>query len=449
MPSSSLEKALLTMILIGYLIVGTLFAIQVPDWQAPDEPAHYNYVAQVANDGCCPMIEDGDWQSAYQAELTSIKFASSALDRLDTIQYEDHQPPLYYLLASLVFKLSNGSLTALRLFSMLLGAGVVILSYMIGKRVFPNQPQVALGAMALVTFHPQHLSMITSVNNDALAEVIIAVALLWIIRYLQASNIPVWQFGLIMAVGLLTKTTTYFLAGVIPLAILLRWYQEKGSIQSLIKAWAIFLVIALGIGGLWWIRNFGVYGFPDFLGLRAHDAIVVDQPRTAEYIANNGMAVYIREMIRVTFNSFWGQFGWMAVPLDNVLGGWIYRGFAILMTIGGSGLLVARLPRQAESDTQQEPRTQWAVWVILTITLVLAVLAYLYYNTEFLQWQGRYMFSGLIPFALILAYGVDGWRTRLFGRWDISRWLTVLLFMGIALVDIYLLFTVIVPNLSP
>ena len=47
------------------------------------------------------------------------------LGDLPTIQYEDHQPPLYYLLASLVFQLTNGSLIALRLFSVLIGAGVV------------------------------------------------------------------------------------------------------------------------------------------------------------------------------------------------------------------------------------------------------------------------------------------------------------------------------------
>jgi hypothetical protein len=77
------------------------------------------------------------------------------------------------------------------------------------------------------------------------------------------------------------------------------------------------------------------------------------------------------------------------------------------------------------------------------------VLAYLYYNSEFLQWQGRYMFPGLIPFALLLVYGVDAWRDRLLARWELSRWLTPLLLMGLAVLDIYLLFTVIVPNLSP
>ena len=442
MPQSNLEKFLFALILLGYVIVGSLFATRTPDWQAPDEPAHYNYVAQVAGSGCCPQIEQGDWQSDYQNELTTVKFAPDTLDRLDTIQYEDHQPPLYYLLASLVFKLSNGSLTALRLLSMVLGAVIVGLTYVIGKRVFPEHPHIALGAMALVAFHPQHLMMITSVNNDSLAEVVIAFALLWIIRYLQTEHVPVWQLGLIMAIGLMTKTTTYFLAGVIPLAILLKWRTQGQPIITLIRAWGIFLVIALGIGGLWWLRNFGVYGFPDFLGLRAHDAVVTDQPRTADYIAQHGSDVYFREMLRVTFNSFWGQFGWMAVPLDNVLGGWIYRGFALLMGVGLSGWVVARFTRRSEEKTSSSlpiRRGGINVWIILIVTLILAMLAYLYYNSEFQQWQGRYMFPGLIPFALVLVYGVDAWRSLLLSRWQWTVWLTSLAFSMLALLDVYLL----------
>jgi 4-amino-4-deoxy-L-arabinose transferase-like glycosyltransferase len=450
MPLSNTEKILFMLILVSYIVVGTLFAMQTPAWQAPDEPAHYNYVAQVARDGCCPLIEDGDWQSDYQLELTTVKFAPDYLDRLDTIQYEDHQPPLYYLLASVVYSLTGGSLTALRLFSMVLGGVVVVIAFIIGKQVFPNRPQIALGTMALVAFQPQHMMMITSVNNDALAEVIIAVGLLWIIRYLQTEKIPVWQLGLIMALGLMIKTTIYFLAGVIPLAILLKWHTQKRPLRDLIQSWAIFLVIALGIGGLWWLRNFGVYGFPDFLGLRAHDSVVVGQLRTADYIAQNGIAVYRSEMLRVTFNSFWGQFGWMAVPLDNVLGGWVYRGFAGLMLVGISGLFVARLPRQPQGKIDDSNRrTRFNVWIILIATLILAVLAYLYYNSEFLQWQGRYMFPGLIPFALMMVYGLDSWRNLLLSRWENSGWLTVLLLLVFIPLDVYLLFKVIVVHLSP
>ena len=161
----TVEKALLGIILLLYLIVGTLFATQTPAWQAPDEPAHYNYIAQVASEGCCPVIEPGDWNQSYLSELTSERFHPSLLADLDTIQYEDHQPPLYYLLASIIWKLTNGGLIALRLFGVLLGTIVVYSAYEIGKTILPERPGVALGAAVFVAFLPQHMAMLASVKQ--------------------------------------------------------------------------------------------------------------------------------------------------------------------------------------------------------------------------------------------------------------------------------------------
>src|SRR5262245_51466550 len=89
------QSSVLLFILLAYFIVGALFAIRTPPWQAPDEPAHYNYIAQIATNGCCPVIEPGDWNQAYLRQLTTNHFAPDSLADLGKIQYEDHQPPLY------------------------------------------------------------------------------------------------------------------------------------------------------------------------------------------------------------------------------------------------------------------------------------------------------------------------------------------------------------------
>ena len=92
----------------------------------------------MAEGDCCPRIEAGDWSSQYLAQLTSGRFAPELLGELDNIQYENHHPPLYYLLASAVYRLTGGDLISLRLFSLALGAGVVALSYFISRRVLPG-----------------------------------------------------------------------------------------------------------------------------------------------------------------------------------------------------------------------------------------------------------------------------------------------------------------------
>jgi hypothetical protein len=160
----------LLLICLLYLVVAALFAVYTPAWQAPDEPAHYNYVRQVAENGCCPVIEIGDWNLAYQGELTSGHFAPELLGDLDALQYEDHQPPLYYLLASVMFKLTHASLTGLRLFSVFISLGVVLSTYGVGRAMYPERPWIGLGAAALVAFVPQHVTMMAAVNNDGLGD---------------------------------------------------------------------------------------------------------------------------------------------------------------------------------------------------------------------------------------------------------------------------------------
>ena len=141
----------LLLILACYLLVGILFAAQVPDWQAPDEPAHYNYVRQLAN-GRLPIIAPGDYDQAYLDEIREARFAPQY--SIDDIEYEDWQPPLYYLLLTPIFSLTNGALLPLRLASVLIGAGVIWLAYRIARLLFPEAEWVAWSTAVFVDFIP-------------------------------------------------------------------------------------------------------------------------------------------------------------------------------------------------------------------------------------------------------------------------------------------------------
>ena len=475
------HKPLLLIILI-YLFVAGLFAVFTPDWQAPDEPAHYNYIAQVTQ-GKLPVIEDGDWDQGYLSTLTANKFAPELLDDLGTVQYEDHQPPLYYLLAAPLYKLSGGNLTVLRLFSVLIGVVIIYCADAIGRLMFPQRPWIGLAAAAFVAFQPQHVHILASVNNDALGWALVAVILWATIAYVKGERIAVWQLGLLVGIGFMTKTTTYFMAGVVLLAIVMRgWMDYRDTIskqtdltipeeaKSNTPNWAlkmmrrnlaIFIIPALILGGIWWGRNIAVYDFPDFMGLGAHDAVVVGQPRTSDRIDELGFDGYLQEISRVTFNSFWGQFGWMAVPLQDHYDGLFYHFTKVMLSVAASGLLLEMVILRRR-DKAPITAQQYSAWIIMIATTLLSVLAYIYYNTEFQQYQGRYMFTMLIPLGLWLALGFDAWR-RLFTRGFVRDYIpgdavirgkeaflpyaVVVAFLPLAVLDLWLLWQVIVPNL--
>ncbi len=457
----------LVLLLIAYLLVGTLYAVRTPAWQAPDEPAHYNYAAQVATNGCCPVIAMGDWDAAYLDTLKAEHFAPDLLDRLATIQYEDHQPPLYYLLSGLVYRLTDGSLLALRLFSLLISAGIVACAYAITLALLPDRRALALAAALLVGFIPQNLAIMASVNNDSLAGLIVGVTLYLLIRFVHGARVPVWTLGLAVGVGLLTKMNTLFLAGLVPLFLLLHWwFTPERRFTALLRRLALFALPALILGGLWWLRNLGVYGFPDVFGLRRHDQVVVGQLRTAELIAQVGFSEYLRRAVDTTFTSFFGQFGWMGLFMPT-WAYWIVLAF-LGVVVSGWGIAVLFLARLAPSPSPRisgrEQTTSllpslnsgrgrgWGLgWALLALTTLLAVLQYLYYNTEFVQFQGRYLYPALIPLAIFAALGIDAWRrllARLIGDRPALAWLTPLIAALFIPLSLFMIWRVI-PQLAP
>jgi 4-amino-4-deoxy-L-arabinose transferase-like glycosyltransferase len=421
-------------ILAGYFIVAGLFAIRVPDWQAPDEPAHYNVVRQIAGRGCCPLIEQGDWDNPYLEQIKAADFAPELLSALPAIQYEDHQPPLYYMLLAPVYALTNGSLTALRLASVVIGAGVVIAAYAVSLRAFRGQYGVAWGAAAFVAFLPQHVHILASVNNDALAWALVG-AILWAsIDYADGGRTPAWALGLLVGAALLTKSTAYLMGGVALAAVWMR--TERFSLRPFVS----YLVPAAVLGLLWWLRNIAVYGFPDFLGLREHDAVVIGQTRTAEYIAEFGTAKYIADAVQTTVTSFYGQFGWMAIPLWSV-SPWIQAALVGVTLLGLAGAVFRSFAGQSEI------RASRGTWTLFGLTALLSILMVIYYNTSFVQFQGRYAYPLLIPLAVTVALGLDFIRKRL----PIARnlpWLTAAALSLVAVLDVWLLWRVIVPNLT-
>ncbi len=386
-------------ILIVYFIVGTLYASATPVWQAPDEPAHYNYVRSLATGAGFPKLEPGDYDQAYLSELTSRGFPPEL--SIAPLEYEDHQPPLYYLLAAPVYWASQGSVLALRLFSVLLGCGAVAMVMAIIYEFWPSQPLIAWFGGGLVAFVPQFVAITAAINNDVLVFALLWLWLWLALRYLRGRVSP-WALGAVAGAVLLTKSTGY---GVLPLTLLIAClrYRRAGMPRSwLLHQLVALFVPALGLGGLWWIRNLIVYGGLDVMGLRQHAAVVIGQPRTFDWIADQGFVPFLRGAAWTVFRSFWGQFGWMGVVVDQR----IYQGLAIFSVLTVCGALW----RLAEAQQRGlEPRQRDAL-ILLGSAALITLVMFLGYNVTFVQHQGRYLF----PMLPLLALGAAlGWQRLL------------------------------------
>ena len=168
----------------------------------------------------------------------------------------------------------------------------------------------------------------------------------------------------------------------------------------------MLLGLPLAMGSLWWIRNTLVYGWPDILGLQRHAAVVIGQPRTADWIADMGPRTFLTGALRTTFQSFWGQFGWMGVVLDQRL----YLGF-LMVTLFVTwaalwGVFIEKQDRLA-------PFAQDALVLLLGLA-GLTLIMYVGYNLTFVQHQGRYLFPALPLYAVAVGFGLTRLGQRRF-----------------------------------
>lgn len=437
----------LLLILVCYLLVGMLYASQVPDWQAPDEPAHYNYVRQLAT-GRFPIISEGDYDQTYLETITGARFAPEY--SIAEIEYEDWQPPLYYLLLTPVYLLTNGSLLALRLTSVVLGAGIILLAYQIARLLLPEAKWVAWSTAVFVAFIPQHVAMLASVNNDSLSELIIALLLYLTLRWVARDGLRKidddrrWLIGLgvLLGFGFLTKATVYLMAPVLGVVIL---WQFWGNWQRLFQAGVLLYAPAFLLGAVWWVRNVAVYGGLDVLGTAAHNAVVVGQPRTAEWVNLYGLDGTVQRFFQTTFNSFWGQFGWMAVPMRAEV-------YWLLLGLCGTAVLGLLLYRFTVSQVPIRFRSNLPV-LILWLVVLLTLGIHVGYNITFVQHQGRYLFPALIPISLGFSLGLGTWlllvekpfrRERPF----LVNFLPLTMGAAFILLDLFALFRFILPSLK-
>jgi 4-amino-4-deoxy-L-arabinose transferase-like glycosyltransferase len=420
------------LVIIGvYLVLAVLFAVYTPAWQNPDEPAHYNYVKYLAEQYRLPVLKLGDYQGAYLWEIKAAHFPPEM--SIDPIRYEFHQPPLYYLLAAAVYQLFGGALLPLRLLTAAIGAVLLVVVYWMLQEVAPRRPGLALAATAFIAWLPMHLAQSAAVGNDLLAELLLATIVLLAIRYLKmpvagADGRRAVQalvvLGIATGLAFVTKSSIYVALPLAAAVIAARhlWLEERPfSGWALVKALGWYLLPAVALALPWWMRNMAQYGGPDLLGLQRHNQVVAGQLRTAQYLAANGMANWLGNLGLTTFHSFWGQFGWMGVLLDARL----YQGLAIWSGVALTGLSAWAVSMWQQARNGWRPaRWQVAAGGLLVLLALSSAAGYLWYNIQFVQYQGRYLFTALPAIGLAVA---AGWREALRRE---RAWLIAALLIG-------------------
>ncbi|HVC74939.1 MAG TPA: DUF2142 domain-containing protein [Candidatus Micrarchaeaceae archaeon] len=383
-----------------FVAFAVTYAIATPFGQAPDERAHFGYVQLLAQHLQLPLNTP-----------------------------ERQQPPLYYLLAAALYRLT-GSIGVVQATSILSGAATVVVIGLCARELWPAQPRRWVIAALLAATLPQLQFIAASVSNDALSALGAAILTLLMIRALKRppDRRLAWAIGLAFAMTLLAKETGYFLI-VVVLVIFLRFWPRSEWVPALVPIIAVPAVLA----GWWFVRNLTTYGrlVPPFTPLYTNAPAKLD-----------GYPPHVLDWLAATFLSFFALFGNMSTRLQPSGDGLIYKTLLACVAV----IVVAGAVATWQRWNTWSPRTRWIAAACVVVPL--AAFGQMVISSIYIDYQpqGRYLFVAGPLLVVGTVFAIETLASHLPRRMSVAVG-TVLLGSAIGL-DALGLYTVFV-NLIP
>jgi 4-amino-4-deoxy-L-arabinose transferase-like glycosyltransferase len=452
--SQRMERALIAAIVAIFVLLGFTYSVVTPVFEASDEKWHYPMVKYIADNWALPVQEPGvdtPWrQEGSQAPLYYgiAAVVTSWIDTSDmgTVRHINphvdagatpdgninlviHDPALER------FPWQGTALAVhiIRFLSVLMSAAAVGFTYLIARKVLPEQPTLALSVAAVHAFTPMVIFVSASVNNDNLA-VLLASMGLWLLVKISNSKSQItsrWLtvryllIGIVLGLAALTKSQMLALAPITALVVIVRAIRRRSWKEFLIGGLATALPLLL-IAGWWYMRNLRLYG--DLSGIDMFIQILGQRDVPAD----------LPQLWRERFSflaGYWGNFGGLNVPMA----GWTYRVLNTIVPVAALGIIIAVGRYQISKLKAQKLSPCHLISDICHLPFAICLLWTLLVFIPWLLWaritwssQGRLVFYAISVWSLLLAVGLVGWLPRRWGRWIVVAFALFLLGLSIA-----------------
>ncbi len=411
-----LPKPLLALVALSFCI-SALYAFVNPHYEAPDELSHYPMVQYLATHGLAlppqdpaanhPWHQEGSQPPLYYlmvAVLTSpIPQDDLALVRreypLALVGQSSPDGGMNLMIHSGEVPTDGGFLATrvARLFSAVLGALTVAVTFYTAKALFPERPELIWGAAGFNAVLPMFAFISGSVNNDNLSNLLGNLTILLLIRLVLMTQPPGWKWyaglGLAVGGGILSKLSMGFaipMVAVVLLLLSIRFRDWKPLIIGGLISGGLTVLIA----GWWYLRNAQLYGDPT--GLSMFLKLVGERPVPLD------LAGVLRES--AGFNqTFWGLFGSVNVVMPDVFY-MVYHIVTLIGIIGGVGFWLRGLLIRRYRDSQ--PPRWWIAAGISVGWILVTLLACIRWTSITPASQGRLTFVALSSISLWLMVGL-------------------------------------------
>lgn len=350
-------------------------------------------------------------------------------------------PPLYFLLEAIPYWLFRNAPIVARLFALRCGSAVLgalscLFAYLLAYEIRRQRTWGwALGLC--IAFMPMYAFISATVNNDVGAN-FFAAALTWLtVRAWRQRTLSLplaLALGVMSGLALLAKATVLgvlIVAGVVVLVKVIPVLRASGrAIRARIAPLGAYSAGVIALYAPWTLARYHYFGSLQLLSvpvtalarlLSGATSVAASPPQDANAVAQ-GLPTTLLAATRYSFSdyllheknlgwshfqtlfftNFWGNFGWLDVPLAAR----VFIPIMVVYIIGGVGIIL-------QCTLQRERRGM----LLLLIGMVVAQIAFLFIGvdwfTTFRQTgmefglQGRYLFPVLAPLLFLLLSGWD------------------------------------------
>ncbi len=396
---------------LAFFVIGLLYIYAAPHFEASDSIQHIGMVKWIAEQGELP-VQSPDHERLYGQEAS--------------------QPPLYYILSSLIWRAVNPAdfddyfqpnplviagvpqrlgnrnqifyrqpyppqlhgvslaLYLIRLMTLGMSAITVAAVYQSARTTLPNSKRFALLATSLTAFNPMFLFIGASVSNDNLVSMFTAL-IAWQMLLMLRDGFQTRRsllIAVLVALASLSKLSGLVAGFVVALAgswLLLRSRDWRGFITLGLAMLLIWLLLA----GWWFARNLQLYG--ELFG-------------TATMLANFGgrhmtlprLVVEEFEGLRI---SYWALFGAFSILVSKAF----YQLMDALLLLSGFGLIL-----YLAKNRQQ--RYQMTAVAFLALLLAIGLGMLVWWTLQTTATTGRLLFPFITSISIMMALGLTALR---------------------------------------
>jgi hypothetical protein len=413
---------LLVLIMAAHTLLMISYAILVPPWETPDEPAHYRYTVYLAE----------HWRPPPKSPIQQVDSFSKDYPYISS-NYEWFQPALGYLPGAILYKIvksvapqslptdipplyaesrqetknyhsifqspgnelrviwqDNWGLIILRIGIGMLSLVVVWAAYQLGTSLSNKNDLLGVIAAGSVAFLPQFTFISGSIRSDTLGNAFGALLLMQVVSIqnkLVLRRRDSLLLGVTLGLGLLTKYTFIYMLPIPFLAIML---QDWNNPQKWLRPCVELGAVTLAIPGLYLLL------FPE-----AQTALAYTFGPVMEIMPKALSWDYLKTIPEPLFiRIFFARFGWAGLSPPMT---WSWIAFC-LWSVGLIFTCIHFLQLVVRKSGSQKKR----MMLLLIVGIFLAVAGVLRFNLSIYQPQGRFLFPMLAAWGIVGFWGFKG-----------------------------------------